>query len=190
MIGKSRCHDGFMNVINHVMSDNILIMQILNVEKERLISSLKNVVKILIRIQMIYNVTLNDHGNVCNYHTIYTVLLIITFIILMGSASIYLYWHTIKIVLINSIINVQMLKYDRIDNSEVTDVNNTHTSKDMIIVIVGIFRQKFSVWTISLQLVPCFNAKAINLILKLLSLILLKKVIKELICGAWTIIML
>ena len=35
---------------------------------------------------MIYNVTLNDHGNVCNYCTIYTVLLIITFIILMGSA--------------------------------------------------------------------------------------------------------
>ena len=35
---------------------------------------------------MIYNVTLNDHGNVCNYRTIYTVLLIITFIILMGSA--------------------------------------------------------------------------------------------------------
>ena len=83
-----------------------------------------------------------------------------------------------------------MLKYDRIDNSEVIDVNNTHTSKDMIIVIVGIFRQNFSVWTISLQLVPCFNAKAINLILKLLSLVLLKKVIKELICSAWTIIML
>ena len=68
------------------MSDNILIMQILNVEKDWLISSLKNVVKTLIRIQMIYNVTLNDHGNVCNYCTIYTVLLIITFIILMGSA--------------------------------------------------------------------------------------------------------
>ena len=51
--------------------------------------------------EMICNVTLNDHGKVCKSCTIYIiyiVLLIITFIILMGTGNIciYFYWHTIK----------------------------------------------------------------------------------------------
>ena len=47
---------------------------------------------------MISNVTLNDHGTVCKACTIYIVFLIITFILIMGSGSIYFYfsWHTIK----------------------------------------------------------------------------------------------
>ena len=49
--------------------------------------------------EMIYNVTLNDHGKVCNSCTMYIVLLIITSITLMciGSVFIYFYWHTINI---------------------------------------------------------------------------------------------
>ena len=47
---------------------------------------------------MIYNVTLNDHGKVCNSCTVYIVLLIITFITLIciGGVYIYFHWHTMK----------------------------------------------------------------------------------------------
>ena len=47
---------------------------------------------------MIYNVTLNDHEKVCNFCTIYIVLLIIVSITLMGigSAYIHFYLYTIK----------------------------------------------------------------------------------------------
>ena len=47
---------------------------------------------------MIHNMTLNDHGKVCNSCTIHIVLLIITSITLMnvGSVYIYFYWNTFK----------------------------------------------------------------------------------------------
>ena len=46
---------------------------------------------------------LNNHREVYNFCTIYIVLLIITSITLMSidRVCIYIYWHTIKIVLIN-----------------------------------------------------------------------------------------
>ena len=47
--------------------------------------------------EMIYNVTLNDYGKVCNSCTTCMVLLIITFIILMGIVSVYMYFHWHKI---------------------------------------------------------------------------------------------
>ena len=48
--------------------------------------------------EMIYNVSLNDHRKVRSSCTIYIVLFIISFIILMGigSVSIYSYWHAIE----------------------------------------------------------------------------------------------
>ena len=47
---------------------------------------------------MIYNVTLYDYGKACKSCALYIVLLIITFTIIMGigSAWIYFYLHTIK----------------------------------------------------------------------------------------------
>ena len=48
--------------------------------------------------KMIYNMTLNDYGKVCNSCTIYIVLLIITSITFtsIGRVNIYFYLHTIK----------------------------------------------------------------------------------------------
>ena len=50
--------------------------------------------------QMVYNVTSNGHGRVCESCTIYIVLLIKTFIIIIGIDSIYFYF------LINCLANV------------------------------------------------------------------------------------
>ena len=48
--------------------------------------------------EMIYNVTLNNHERVCKSCTIHIVLLIIFFMIIMGTGSvcIFLYWNVIK----------------------------------------------------------------------------------------------
>ena len=47
---------------------------------------------------MIYNETLNDYENVCNSCTIYIVLFVIAFLIIIGisSAFIYFYWYLKK----------------------------------------------------------------------------------------------
>ena len=44
---------------------------------------------------MIQNATLNEYGRVCNFYTLYIVLLVIFFIIITGisSAFIYFYWY-------------------------------------------------------------------------------------------------
>ena len=42
---------------------------------------------------MIYNETVSDYGKVCNSCTIYTVLLIIAFLIIVGISSAYLHFH-------------------------------------------------------------------------------------------------
>ena len=48
---------------------------------------------------MIYNGTLNDYENVCNSCTIYIVLLVIAFLIIIGisSAHFYFYWYLKRI---------------------------------------------------------------------------------------------
>ena len=45
--------------------------------------------------EMIYNATLYDYKRVCKYYTLKIVLLIITFIIIMGISGMcfYFYWH-------------------------------------------------------------------------------------------------
>ena len=43
--------------------------------------------------EMIHNATLNDHGKVCNSCTIYILLLIITFIIIMGIGSAFFFYY-------------------------------------------------------------------------------------------------
>ena len=43
--------------------------------------------------EMIYNVGLNNHERVCKDCTIFIVLLIITFIIIMGTASVCIYFY-------------------------------------------------------------------------------------------------
>ena len=42
---------------------------------------------------MIYNGTLNDYGNMCNSYTIYIVLFVIAFLIIIGIGSVYFYFH-------------------------------------------------------------------------------------------------
>ena len=42
--------------------------------------------------KMVYNETLNDHENVCNSCTVYIVLLIIAFLIIIGSSA-YFYFY-------------------------------------------------------------------------------------------------
>ena len=42
---------------------------------------------------MIYNATLNDHRKVCNSCTIYIILLVTGFLIIIGSISAYFYFH-------------------------------------------------------------------------------------------------
>ena len=51
--------------------------------------------------KMVYNATFYDYEKVCNSCTLYTVLLITTFIIIMsiGSAYLYFYCHTKKIMI-------------------------------------------------------------------------------------------
>ena len=48
--------------------------------------------------EMNYNATLNNQGSVCKYCTLYVVLLILTFKIILGisGACFYFYWHTLK----------------------------------------------------------------------------------------------
>ena len=43
--------------------------------------------------EMIYNSTLNDHRKVCNSCTLYIVLLVITFLLIIGISSAYCYFH-------------------------------------------------------------------------------------------------
>ena len=42
---------------------------------------------------MIYNGTINDYEKVCNFCTIYIVLFIIAFLIIIGISSIFIYLH-------------------------------------------------------------------------------------------------
>ena len=42
---------------------------------------------------MIYNVTLNDYENVCGSCTMSTVLLVIAFLIIIGTISVFIYFH-------------------------------------------------------------------------------------------------
>ena len=57
--------------------------------------------------EILYNWTLYNYEKISNSCTLYIVLLIITFIIIIGIDSIchYFCWHTIKIVLTNYLIN-------------------------------------------------------------------------------------
>ena len=86
-----------VNVINHVMLENRFRIGFRF--RKRLIDKLvEECSEDINRNEMICNVTLHDHGKVCNSCTIYIALLIITFVILMSidSVYIYFYWHTIK----------------------------------------------------------------------------------------------
>ena len=43
--------------------------------------------------EMVYNATLHDYENLCNFCTTYTVLFLIDFLIVIGSNSSHLYFH-------------------------------------------------------------------------------------------------
>ena len=43
--------------------------------------------------EMIYNGTVNDHGNVCDFCTVYIVLFVIANLIIIGISSAYFYFH-------------------------------------------------------------------------------------------------
>ena len=43
--------------------------------------------------EMIYNVTLNDYEKVCNSYTIYIVLFVIAFLMIISISSAYFYFH-------------------------------------------------------------------------------------------------
>ena len=53
---------------------------------------MKNVVKMLMKLKQ-YNVTLSDYGNVCGPCTIYIILLVIAFLIIIGISSAFIYFH-------------------------------------------------------------------------------------------------
>ena len=76
-----------VSLINRVMLENIQTMKIVNVEKNQLISQLKNVMKKLMENEMIYN----DYGNVCNSCTTYIVLFAIAFLIIIGISSAFIF---------------------------------------------------------------------------------------------------
>ena len=82
-----------VNVINRVTLVNIQTIKIANVEKDQLINLWKNVVKILMKIEIIYNATLNDHIKVCHSCTIYITLLPIFFIISISISRAFIYFH-------------------------------------------------------------------------------------------------
>ena len=42
---------------------------------------------------MIYNGTLNDYEKICNSCTIYIILFVIAFLIIIGISSVYFYFH-------------------------------------------------------------------------------------------------
>ena len=74
--------------------------------------------------EIIHNVNLNDYGKVCKSCTIYIVLLIITFMIIIGISSGFFYFHWL---LSEEFINlaatyVKMLNYNKINVSEEIDV--------------------------------------------------------------------
>ena len=104
MIDKGRCDDGFIcNPSICECDKSCNVREFLDCENckctERLIDNLVGECSQDINgNEIVYNTTLNDHGRVYKSCTIYMVLLIITFIIVMdiGSACIYFYLHTIK----------------------------------------------------------------------------------------------
>ena len=110
LIVKVRCDDGFVrnpsicnvNVITRVMFENIYIMKsfrLIDKRRKRLIDKLvKECDEDIDGNEMVYNATLNDYGTVWKSCTLYIVLLIIAFIIIMGisGACFYFYWHSIK----------------------------------------------------------------------------------------------
>ena len=67
--------------------------------------------------EMKYNGTLKDYEKVCNICTIYIVLLVITFVIIIGSSSAYLSFHwylerrNTNINIINTSVNTETVVY-------------------------------------------------------------------------------
>ena len=105
---------------------------------------------------MIYNATLNDHQRLYKSCTVYITLLIIIFIIIMGtgSVSMYFYWHTIKILSSQIIINGKILEHDRLDVSK--GVKKTSASKEWDICHYWYFLDK------SFKYEPCLGQDLIQ----------------------------
>ena len=106
MIGNGRCDKGFIwnpsicKCECHISCDVGEYLYYANCKyRKRLIDKLvEECSEDINGNEIMYNVTLNDHGKVCNFCTIYIVLSIITSTTLMGigSVCIYFYWRAIK----------------------------------------------------------------------------------------------
>ena len=78
-----------MNVINHVILDNIQIIKVVSVEKKLIDKLVKKYSEENNGNKLIYNATLNDYVNVCNSCTIYIALLVIVVIIIISIRYVY-----------------------------------------------------------------------------------------------------
>ena len=81
-----------VSMIIHVILDNIWIMKIVTVEKkvDKLVEECSENID---GNEMICNDTLNDYEKVCNSCTIYMVLFVIVFLIIMDISSAFIYFN-------------------------------------------------------------------------------------------------
>ena len=68
-------------------------MKIVNVEKKLIDKLVEECSEDIDGNEMIYNTTLNDYVNLCNSCTIYTALLVIAFLIIIGISNAFVYFH-------------------------------------------------------------------------------------------------
>ena len=87
-----------VNAINHVMLENIYIRKIVSVRKRLIDKLVEECSENIDEIEMVYNYTLNDNKNLnefCKYSfcTVYIILFIIAFLIIIGISSAFVHFH-------------------------------------------------------------------------------------------------
>ena len=82
-----------VNVINHVMLENVEDYKNCKCRNKLVDKLVEEYSKNIDGNELIYNGTLSDSKNVCNSCTIYIVLILIAFLIIISISSAFLYFH-------------------------------------------------------------------------------------------------